>query len=339
MYVSVDSTAVVATDVRTGATVWTSQVASSFTPAESDRLLFVGAGADLRALDVLDGATAWTHTFPQPLTAAPVAVGGWVVAALSGSVGGPAGTVAALRASDGALMWQADLESPAHVPPTIAGSRIYVSTMGQVTVLDVASGAPVWTRRLGGRANELLVTEDRVYVGSADKYFYALDGTDGSVSWRWRTGGEVYGRPTADDARVYFIASDNVLRGLDRWSGAQRWKRVLPLRPLAGPVALGNTLLVAGTGQTLYAYAAKDGSPAGQLVTGGEVFSPPYVLGAMLPTVIVGTRDIAKGVGLTAFTRSIEPNVLPIAPLPNATQPRKLTEGEPQAPARTAERP
>ena len=98
---------------------------------------------------------------------------------------------------------------------------------------------------------------------------------DGAVAWRWRTGADVIGVPVVDDARVYFVSLDNVLRALDRESGAQRWKRALPLRPTRGPVAAGATLLVSGLSPTLRAFNMKDGAPAGEVAGGGELAAPP----------------------------------------------------------------
>jgi outer membrane protein assembly factor BamB len=246
------------------------------------------------------------------MATAPVAESGWLIVTC-------VGRLVALRASDGAILWEREVGLTTQSPPTVNGSRVFVPTMTGVVALDLESGVQIWTRRLGGPASEILATPDRIYVGSEDKHFYAIETATGAVSWRWRTGGRVYGRPVVDAARVYFVSSDNILRGLDRWSGAQRWKRVLPFRPIAGPVAMGQALLVAGTGATLFAYGARDGAPAGEIAVGGELFSPPYPLDTALPTILVGTHDLSKGVGLAAFTRSIEPRVLPMAPLPNAT--------------------
>jgi outer membrane protein assembly factor BamB len=116
---------------------------------------------------------------------------------------------------------------------------------------------------------------------------------------------------------VYFVSLDNVLRALDRNNGAQRWKRGLPLRPIAGPLRAADTLLVSGLSSPL-AFQHRDGAPAGNLQVSGELAAQPYVVpGAALPTVVVVTRDIAAGASVTAFSRSIEPTVLPMAPLPN----------------------
>ena len=86
---------------------------------------------------------------------------------------------------------------------------------GRVVALQVESGEPVWERRLGGAPNDMLALDDRLYVGSADNFFYCLDADDGEVAWRWRTGADVIGAPVADDRRVYFVSLDNVLRALD----------------------------------------------------------------------------------------------------------------------------
>lgn len=316
VYVTLDGGAIVASNLRTGERVWQVEVPVRFAPVEGDELVFAGAETELRALRRADGHAIWMRAASVPYATAPVASGGWVITV--GTMNGR-GHLSALRAADGEEIWHAELDSAARVPPSVWGDRVYVSTETRVTVLDMATGHLVWERRLGGAANEVAVTGDRVYVGSADKYFYALDLADGTVSWRWRTGGEVHGAPALDETRVYFVATDNVLRALDRWSGAQRWKRLLPFRPLAGPVRVGSVLLVGGTGAILNAYALKDGTPAGELTAGVEIFSAPHALTAVLPEVVVATRDLTKGVGLVAFTRAIDPTVLPMGPLPNAT--------------------
>ena len=68
----------------------------------------------------------------------------------------------------------------------------------------------------------------------------------GQIDWRWRTGGDVLGTAVVDARRVYFVSFDNILRALDRRSGAQRWKRPLPFRPLTGPLMAGATIITSG---------------------------------------------------------------------------------------------
>jgi hypothetical protein len=119
---------------------------------------------------------------------------------------------------------------------------------------------------------------------------------------------------------VYFVSYDNVLRALDRRSGSQVWKRVLPFRPSAGPLGAGNALVVSGLSPTLRAFAMKDGSPAGDVSLAGEPAAPPQMLQpseAVTPWLLVVTRDIAKGATAALLTRAIEPALTPTSALPN----------------------
>jgi hypothetical protein len=52
----------------------------------------------------------------------------------------------------------------------------------------------------------------------------------------------------------------------------------------------------------------KDGSPAGEIATDGELAAPPYVVpNADVPTVIVVTWSNESGALLAAFSRASEP--------------------------------
>ncbi|HEX3704474.1 MAG TPA: PQQ-binding-like beta-propeller repeat protein, partial [Vicinamibacterales bacterium] len=149
--------------------------------------------------------------------------------------------------------------------------------------------------------------------------FYCLLTRDGSIDWRWRTGADLLGAPVSDERHVYFVALDNILRSLTLKSGGQEWKALLPLRPTAGPVKAGDTLIVTGVGPPLRAYAAKDGKPAGDIPADADLAAPPHFLqdGARgLPMLIVVTQDIAKGSTVSAITRLIEPDLAPMGPLP-----------------------
>jgi hypothetical protein len=164
----------------------------------------------------------------------------------------------------------------------------------------------------------MLALDDWLYVGSDDNYFYALRTRDGEIRWRWPTGADVIGRPVVDDERVYFVSLDNVLRGLDRHTGNQRWKRALLLRPTRGPVAVGDALLVSGLSSDVNAYAMKTGVGVGNLGGEGEIAAEPHVFeGDALPIVVLVSRDIEHGTVVRAMTRRVDPGESDLDPLPN----------------------
>jgi outer membrane protein assembly factor BamB len=257
----------------------------------------------------------WRLPFADAVASGPVWDNGWL--ALSTR----AGSIHVFRGEDGAPIWSRDLGSPAHAKPAIAADRVYVPTDdGRVVALQIESGEPLWERKLGGAADEILALEDRLYVGSKDNHLYCLFAKDGQVDWRWRTGGDVVGAPIVEERRVYFVAFDNMLRALDRQSGVQQWIRPLPLRPTTGPVRAGGTIVVSGLVPPLRGYNLKDGTPAGEIQATAEIGAPPHVFEnpkSPAPFLLFVVRDIAKGASATLVTRSFEPEIAPVSPLPN----------------------
>jgi outer membrane protein assembly factor BamB len=294
-------------------------------PVVGDGLVFVAEPDTLRAVQAGDGESAWEVPLTEPLAVRPTWDNGWLIAATRN------GSILAFRARDGQPIWSRSVGSPAHAAPALAGDHVYVPTEdSRVIALRVETGAPVWERRLGGAPGDVLALEDRLYVGAKDNYFYSIKTQDGSVAWRWRTGADVVGRPIVDDDRVYFVALDNVLRALARGSGNQHWMKPLPLRPTTGPVQAGSTVLVTGLAPTVRAFNMSDGAEAGELAVAPEPAAPPYVFEdpvTSLPMVVYFTKDLASGATATLVTRTFEPPILQIAPLPNL-----ITFGPPTTP-------
>ncbi|HUR35804.1 MAG TPA: PQQ-binding-like beta-propeller repeat protein [Vicinamibacterales bacterium] len=310
----VDDRQVAAYDVENGRPTWTASGSATTRPATGDGLLFLAEPEHITALDQMTGAVAWRLPFSEKLVVPLVWDNGWLVAA------DVSGNVLAFRASDGTLIWRAALGVRVHAAPALAADRVYVPLEdNRVASLDVSTGAVHWTRALGGWPNEMLALDDRVYVGSDDNYFYCLLASTGEVAWRWRTGGDVIGVPVVDDNRVYFVSRDNVLRGLDRRSGSQRWKRALQVRPTRGVVRAGDLLLVSGLAPRVTAFALKDGTPAGDITAPGELAAAPFVTTARgLPQVVLVARDVTKGTRVLAMRRTVEPPMnTPLPALPN----------------------
>ncbi len=312
-YFPIDGGRVAAYDLAYGTLLWMVESATSSEPVAGDGLVFLAEAGAVVARRDGEGALAWTWPMAAALAAPLAWASGWLVATEAG------GAVVAFRAGDGHVVWRRELGSTAEVRATIASDRVHVSLEdGRVMALDIETGATVWERRLGGAPAEVLVVDDRLFVGSRDNYFYNLRTIDGRVDWRWQTGADVTGLPVVDDRRVYFVSLDNVLRALDRRSGSQQWKRTLPLRPRSGPLAAADALIVAGLTPGVRAFRMATGAPAGDIPTTGDVAAPPYFMqGPAGPVVIVVTRDLVSGASVQAFTRQIEPAMTPVAPLPN----------------------
>ncbi len=304
-------------DIEHGTLLWLVKARPTAQPAPGGPLLFVLESGMITALRQQTGSVAWRIPFADPLPVPLVWSNGWLLAATT------SGTVLAFRATDGALIWRREVAGGLRAQPAIAVDRVYLSTnAGQVVALRIDTGDLLWERQLGGQPNEILPVDKRVYVGSTDNYFYALDTATGDIAWRWSTGADVVGLPVADDRRVYFVSFDNVLRALDRRSGSQIWKRPLPLRPTRGPVQSGDALIVSGVSRSAPAFFLKDGAPAGELPGGGELATPPHPVNTGgVPMLVIVTRDFTDGTVIRALQRSYEPSVSPIGPMPNPILP------------------
>ncbi len=332
--------AVVALDLASGTTAWTAEAAPRSTPAVGDGLLFVAEPKAIAAFAQESGDLVWRVPFTTELAVPLVWDNGWLMAA------GVDHTLVAFRASDGAQIWTSDLGTAIHAAPALAADRVYAALDdNRIVAMDVATGTPVWDRKLGGLPNDMLALDDRLYVGSDDNYFYCLLTGSGEIAWRWRTGGDVIGVPVVDDHRVYFVSRDNVLRALDRRSGSQRWKRALPGRPTRGPVRAGEVLLVSGVAPKISAFALSDGTPAGDITAPGELAAAPYVMTARgLPQAVIVARDVARGTHVLGFRRTIDPRMnTPLPVLPGAITVAVPKAGGPAddeaAPARAPESP
>ena len=315
VYLGIDGDRLVAYSLLEGAQQWLVPARPLMKPAVGDGLVFCAEPDELVARRITDGSVAWRQPVPDALSAPPVWESGRLVTVTSGSV-------LMFQATDGRLFWKHDIGSAAGAEPAFAADRVYIPTGdGRVIALSVETGEPVWERRLGGAAGDVLVIDDRLYTGSKDNFFYCLMTKNGRVDWRWRTGGDVIGVPAVDDRRIYFVSLDNVLRAHDRISGAQQWMRPLPVRPVWGPVRVVDRLMVGGQAATLHAFNLKDGTSAGSLEAGAEVAAAPRIVAdpaSTLPVMLVVTFDIAKGAAARLVTRRLEPQATPLTdPLPN----------------------
>jgi outer membrane protein assembly factor BamB len=305
-------------DVRHGTLLWIAPVHAQFEPVLGERLIFISEPNAIVALRDDTGVEVWRVALGEAVAGPLTCQNGWLMATTT------SGGVLAFRASDGTLIWRRDLDAVTHGSVTLADDRVYVPMQdSRIVALQADTGEPVWEHRLGGPPNEILATSDFVYAGSTDNFFYALRVRDGTIAWRWPTGGDVVGRPVADKRLVYFVSFDNVLRALDKNTGNLRWKRPLSFRPTRGLVVMGDAVIASGISRAASVFWMKDGAPLGTLAgAGDELAAQPHpVTGDGFPIVVLTSRDLDRGTVVSTWTRGIEPKAQPIAPLPNPVPP------------------
>ena len=260
---------VVAVTLADGALIWkvASQVVGQ--PAVGGGLLYLATRDQLHGLEVETGQTRWSIPLETPLSAPLVWNAGWLIAALD------AETLLALRGETGETIWHQAMGGAIHRAPSLAGDRMYVSLdNGGVVALSLMTGDAEWEQRLAGAPSEILPLDD-LFVGAADNHFYRLSRVDGSIKWRWATGGDIVGLPAVDEKRVYFSSLDNMLWALNRSNGVQQWRRPLAVRPTGGPSRTSDLLVLGGMSEDLTFFDPIEGVSYGRITAPSELAFPP----------------------------------------------------------------
>ena len=95
---------------------------------------------------------------------------------------------------------------------------------------------------------------------------------------------------------------------------------------------MDDMIMVSGISPSVATFKMKDGAPVGSMAGPGELAAPPHVVtGEGLPMVVLVSRDLTQGTIVRAVTRSIEPQVLPMTPLPNPVAPPAPPAGPTEA--------
>ena len=323
VFIALKSAQVTARAIADGHEVW--RIAKDVTtPMAADAgLLFVSAGEAIEGLRAVDGKNAWT--VPRVKTVAPLAArSGWLIAVTETEI-------IAIQAKDGQVAWR----HPAggvRLAPDIDGDNVYAgATDGRVLALSLAAGAERWQRFLPGGITAFAARGGRVYAGAGDKQFYCLDGRSGAVKWPMRVGAIVTGRIAVDDERVYFAALNNVVYGLDRSSGNQRWTSAVRRRPFGGALVAGHVVFVPAVTPNLIVLYDWDGRSSGTIGLPGEILHdiPPDIREtADGVQALVVTGGLANDWQLTYLAPVDEAAIVPLAAWPALPGAPFLTDPE-----------
>lgn len=316
---------VLAIDRETGRELWRASVLAQHAAAADQGRVVVATIDALIALDATTGATSWRIAL-KGAAVPPMARGGWVL------VGTASGDLLALRGADGTLVWRVALGAPLQSVPAIDGDRAYLALAdGALVALDLTTGQVIWQQKLPAPGGAITPAGDRLFVGCRDNFFYSIDARNGKRRWRWRTGADVPFGAAYDEARVYFVSLDNLLRALDVDSGTLQWRQPLDTRPIAAPRLNGGELTLAGLGAELLLFKAKDGTPIGKWTAPAELSVAPLLFGASDATLVravVVTGDASGDWRLYAVSAVIEPSPAPLKEIPG----RPLSPDIPPAP-------
>ena len=178
-------TTLFALDPSNGTTIWSFVLDTSFSWSaacyENGRVFAVNRGGLLRAFDGATGAVIWSVQLPnQFLFSAPPSVREGVIY-LSGA--GSGGTLYAVNADSGALIWTRSVINGDRSSPAVSSDGVYVSyACPNVYKFNPTTGAQIWfstTGCSGGGGKTPALYNDRLYVRDFSDTIY--DAATGAI--------------------------------------------------------------------------------------------------------------------------------------------------------------
>ena len=266
--------------------------------AFDDGAVFVATGfGTVVALDAATGEEFWTYNGRTPFRAAPSAVGGRVFAISFDN------QITALAQATGEVLWtHQGIQETAGIlgSPSVAvsGDTLVVPySSGEVFALRVENGQEVWndtlTRTLSNTAlanisdiaGRPVIDRDRVFAVSHAGRMVAIDIRTGERVWT-RTLAGVQTPWVAGDF-IFLVTTSAEVLALSRRDGRIRWVTQLPRftdpedrdGPItwAGPVLVGDRLLLASSTGEAFAVSPYNGDVLGEIEIPRGTFIAPIV--------------------------------------------------------------
>ncbi len=190
--------------------------------------------------------------------------------------------------------------------PVVSGGRIFAgSSDGSLYALDAKTGAVVWHYETKDRIRATAAVADgTVYVGSWDGYFYALKADSGELVWKYRAGGDsepkyLVGPVTSSamvrDGVVYCASRKAITFALDTKTGKELWQQGNGPGNWfeSSPVVAGNMVYIGSSlASTLNAFDAVKGFRTGSYNIAAAAWSTPMVAGGL---VFIGSEALPGG--------------------------------------------
>ncbi len=169
------------------------------------------------------------------------------------------GHLYAFEQKTGAFKWKYKVEIGVGSDPVFDDRDVFIITVGdELLSLRKDSGELNWSLKKEGRVrNRLpkaapLLDSQRLYLGSGDGHFYALDKKTGQVIWNKALGKGIYASPAMTTHLIYVITLDKILYRLDKKSGDIKGSFPIPTGPSLAPLIDNGTLFIQSH-ETLYA--------------------------------------------------------------------------------------
>ena len=198
------------------------------TPVTDGRSLFIGDDVGcLYSLNLKSGKTNWTFNTGMRIVGSPAVSEGIVV------FGSANYNIYGLDAKTGKELWHISTKQAVMGAATIENGIAYIGGGdGRMFAIDIHTGKIKWSfdELKNYVLTRPLVYNQKLYFGTWDTHFYALNLADGSLAWKWNNGNgnpklspaSVW--PVAANGKIFITAPDRYFTCLDAETGEQVWR-------------------------------------------------------------------------------------------------------------------
>ena len=198
------------------------------TPVTDGRSLFIGDDVGcLYSLNLKSGKTNWTFNTGMRIVGSPAVSEGIVV------FGSANYNIYGLDARTGKELWHISTNQAVMGAATIKNGIAYIGGGdGRMFAIDIHTGKIKWSfdELKNYVLTRPLVYNQKLYFGTWDTHFYALNLADGSLAWKWNNGNgnpklspaSVW--PVAANGKIFITAPDRYFTCLDAETGEQVWR-------------------------------------------------------------------------------------------------------------------
>ncbi len=170
-----------------------------------NKTIYIGSGDScLYAIDVASGTQRWKFRTQGVINSTPTVSDGTIY------FGSYDGLFYALNAATGDLRWTFATKGEQHF--RMQGLFGYKpTTMMMDDVFDFFCSSPI-------------VYDGKIYFGSGDSTFYALDSHTGTLQWSFKTEGVIHSSPVSCDGKILFGSWDRNMYCVDAETGKEIWR-------------------------------------------------------------------------------------------------------------------
>jgi len=223
----------------------------ALSPDESK--LYIGTWDDrVLALNTSDGSLAWEFAVASLVYASPaVAENGLIY------VGASDGYLYSIT-PEGGLNWELEIGGELDSSPAIDSSgNVYVgSDAGNVVAVN-ANGEEIWSwdvplepgalsRETDITSSPMITATGLLFVGCQNHFVYALDVADGSLEWKYETGGIIEGSFVEGMGRNCLISGRDGYLYSFSWDGNLNWRTFIGANYYSTPCVDGMGRIYAG---------------------------------------------------------------------------------------------